>query len=423
MRIVLVIINLIALIGAVLWWITTPDWEPAITSIGLFGALIAQVLTSDEIKENIKQKIKAKKESYNYQAGGVQTITDNKKIIRGTKDSEVYQGEVVVVNKGLSYEATRNIALDVYRSNMMEFKSIAETIANERAEEITEKVLKKISEQDSKSFEEFEKPGMQDALFRTQKEYAISGDKDIGDLLVDILVDRAKTPKRNMLQLVLDESLSVAPKISIEQLDTLTLNFLLVKTRRLNLRTFEDFKNYLRTNIFPFVDNLVSERTHYNYLEYLRCGQIRTGTFGQLENNLRKTYKGFFSKGFTKEELETELGDIEQLKINLIPCFHDNSKLQIGVLDDENLDKSFDELGVSNDLRPKIKSFFEKTTMSGSEIKSLLEGIDDKMKKLFEVWKDSYFKNFDLSSMGIAIAHANYRRKTNETMDLTIWIK
>jgi hypothetical protein len=61
--------------------------------------------------------------------------------------------------------------------------------------------------------------------------------------------------------------------------------------------------------------------------------------------------------------------------------------------------------------------------MSNKEIKELLEGLDNNMKKVFEVWKDSYFKNFDLSSMGIAIAHANYRRKTNETMDLSIWIK
>ena len=423
MRITLVIINLIALIGAILWWITAPDWEPAVTSLGLFGAIIAQILTSDEIKSNLKQKINSKKESHNYQSGGDQTITDNKKIAKDVKESEIYQAETVIVHKGLGYEETKSIAIDVYRANMMEFKSIAENIATERAEEITEKILQKISKEDTKSFEEFQNPAMQDALFRTQKEYAISGDKDIGDLLVDILADRAKTPKRNMLQLVLDESLSVAPKITIEQLDTLTLNFLLIKTRRLSIGNFNDLKAYFQNNIFPFVENLVKEPQHYNFLEYLRCGQIRTGDYGQLENNLRKTYKGFFSKGFTKEELEAEFDDVSMIKVKIIPCFHDISKLQIGVFDDEALDKQMKQLNVNSEIQKKLKALFNKTTMSQGEVKTILENLDDKMKKIFEVWNDSYFKNFDLSSMGIAIAHANYRRKTNETMNLSIWIK
>jgi hypothetical protein len=423
MRIVLVLINLLALIGAILWGISAPDWEPLVTSIALFGALVTQILTSDEIKSKIKLKLKSKKDSHNYQAGGNQTITDNKKVLKGGENSENYQAELVVVNKGLTYDETKSIALDVYRSNMMEFKSIAEAVASERAEEITEKILDKISEQDPRTLMEFQSPGMQDALFRTQKEYAISGDKDIGDLLVDILSDRAKTPKRNMLQLVLDESLSVAPKITVEQLDTLTLNFLLIKTRRLTIKNFEDFKTYLQNHIYPFVENLVSDSEHYNFLEYLRCGQIRAGSFGQLEQNLRKTYKGVFSKGFTKEELEQEFEDTSKIKVKIIPCFHDNSKLQLGVMDDEVLETQMEQFKVDEQIRPKIKSFYEKTTMSNKEIKELLEGLDNNMKKVFEVWKDSYFKNFDLSSMGIAIAHANYRRKTNETMDLSIWIK
>jgi hypothetical protein len=360
MRIVLVLINLLALIGAILWGISAPDWEPLVTSIALFGALVTQILTSDEIKSKIKLKLKSKKDSHNYQAGGNQTITDNKKVLKGGENSENYQAELVVVNKGLTYDETKSIALDVYRSNMMEFKSIAEAVASERAEEITEKILDKISEQDPRTLMEFQSPGMQDALFRTQKEYAISGDKDIGDLLVDILSDRAKTPKRNMLQLVLDESLSVAPKITVEQLDTLTLNFLLIKTRRLTIKNFEDFKTYLQNHIYPFVENLVSDSEHYNFLEYLRCGQIRAGSFGQLEQNLRKTYKGVFSKGFTKEELEQEFEDTSKIKVKIIPCFHDNSKLQLGVMDDEVLETQMEQFKVDEQIRPKIKSFYER---------------------------------------------------------------
>jgi len=423
MKIILGIINLLALIGAIIWWISNPDWEPAVTTIGLFGGLLAQAFTNEEIKTMIRQKINSKNDSHNYQAGGDQTINDHKKTIKRTKNSENYQGEVVVINKGLSYDETKSIALDVYRANMMEFKSIAFAEANARAEEITEKILSKLAESGEKIFDEFQKPGMQDALFRTQKEYAMSGDREIGDLLVDIISDRAKTPVRNMLQLVLDESLNVAPKLTIEQLDSLTMNFLLVKTKRLGIGNFEEFKSYLRKDIFPFVDNLQNDKEHYNFLEYLRCGQIRTGDFGKLEAIYRKHHKGFFSKGFTKEELESEFEDTTQIKVKIISCFHDITKLQIGILDDETLELEMIKLDVKADLRPKIRNLFNRTTMSEIEVKKILSEFDEKMNKIFEVWDNSYLKNFDISSMGIVIAHANYRRITNETMDLSIWIK
>lgn len=421
MKIVLGIINFLALLGAIIWWILSPDWEPAVTSIGLFGGLIAQIFTNDEIKNRFK--IYSKKDSHNYQSNRDLKVTDNKKIQKNKNGSENYQAEVIVVKKGMTYEETRNIAMDVYKANMMQFKTIAAEEANNRAEEITEKILKKISESNLSAFAEFQKPGMQDALFRTQKEYAMSGDKELGDLLVDIISDRANAKDRNMLQIVLDESLNVAPKITIEQLDTLTLNFLLIKTRRLNVLNYELLKAYFIKSIFPFVDNLVGEPKHYNFLEYLRCGQIRAGSFGKLEANLRKTYKGLFSKGFTMEEVITEFGDISKLNGLIIPCFHDRLKFQISVMDDEVLENKMTELKIDDTLKPKIKSFFEKTTMQPNEIKSQLENFDNRMKKIFDIWDNSYFKNFDLSSMGIAIAHANYRRRTNETMDLTIWIK
>jgi hypothetical protein len=45
------------------------------------------------------------------------------------------------------------------------------------------------------------------------------------------------------------------------------------------------------------------------------------------------------------------------------------------------------------------------------------------MENVLELWNNSPFKRFELSSVGISIAHANFRRKTGETLDLSIWIK
>jgi hypothetical protein len=45
------------------------------------------------------------------------------------------------------------------------------------------------------------------------------------------------------------------------------------------------------------------------------------------------------------------------------------------------------------------------------------------MNILFDIWNNSEMKHMTLTSVGIAIAQANFRRKTGKTIDLSIWIK
>jgi hypothetical protein len=50
--------NLLSLLLAEAWFIKTPDWEPAILFIGLFGALIAQEFKSTHSSDKLSQKEK-----------------------------------------------------------------------------------------------------------------------------------------------------------------------------------------------------------------------------------------------------------------------------------------------------------------------------------------------------------------------------
>lgn len=341
----------------------------------------------------------------------------------GGDGSSNIQAENVNVYNGITYKDAKEIALDVFNSNFIRLKSEAAQIAQERAEEITEKIVKELNEKSPESLEEFKSPAMQDALFQTQKEYAKSGDEELGDLLVDILVDRAKTQKRNMLQLVLDESLLVAPKLTVEHFDLLTLNFLLAQTVNQRVRNLESFTDYIKKQIIPFTDDLRNERTTFNHLEYLGCGHIRAGDYGQLEEKFKRQYKAIFAKGFSQEGFENEVGDFENSKSFLMPCLHDKSKLQINTLSDNALDEEMTKRNINQQDKNKLKAFFNKTTMNNNEIKEYIISIDPKMKSLFELWNSSSLKKFELSGVGISIAHANYRRKTGETLDLSIWIK
>ncbi|MEO2079709.1 MULTISPECIES: LPO_1073/Vpar_1526 family protein [Leeuwenhoekiella] len=341
----------------------------------------------------------------------------------GGDGSSNIQAENVNVYNGITYKDAKEIALDVFNSNFIRLKSEAAQIAAERAEEITEKIVKELNEKSPESLEEFKNPAMQDALFQTQKEYAKSGDEELGNLLVDILVDRAKTQERNMLQLVLDESLLVAPKLTVEHFDLLTLNFLLAQTVNQRIRNLESFTIYIKKHIIPFADDLRNERTTFNHLEYLGCGHIRVGDYGQLEESFKRQYKAMFSKGFSLEDFENEVGDFENSKTFIMPCLHDRSKFQMNTLSDTVLEEQMTNRNINQQDKNKLKAFFNKTTMNNNEIRKYIISIDPKMESLFDLWNNSSLKKFELSGVGISIAHANFRRKTGETLDLSIWIK
>ena len=95
---------------------------------------------------------------------------------------------------------------------------------------------------------------------------------------------------------------------------------------------------------------------------------------------------------------------------------------QVAVMDDTVLDKEMDRLKVSDEFKPKIKQVFNKGTMNAQEVKDLMVKTNPCLQKVFDAFANSRFNKFELSSVGIAIAHANYRRRTGQTLDLSIWI-
>lgn len=341
----------------------------------------------------------------------------------GGDNSSNFQGQTVNVQYGLSYKDVKEIALDVFTSNFVQLKNEAADLAKQRAEEITESFLEKLSEKAPAAIQEFNQPALQDALFTAQKEFAKSGDKELGDLLVDILVDRANAPIRNMLQIVLDESLKIAPKLTIEQIDTITLNFLIIRTLRNGLRDLQEFNQYLLEAIVPFIENSTTENSSYNFIEYLGCGYVRAGNYGKIEEILLRQYKAMFQKGFSKEEFNTEVGIIEEYNSFIIPCLHDASKFQLNEINDQSLQNRMTERSLNDEQKNKLISIWNKYTMSHSEAKDYLLTVDKGILKLFDLWENSNFKHLELTSVGIAVAHANYRRKTGDTIDLSIWIK
>lgn len=346
-----------------------------------------------------------------------QDVSDSATAVQAGNNANVQ----VVHNHGLSYSEVRQVALDVFTANYYTLAGAAKEIARVRAEEVTEAFLKKLQEEHPEGLSKSEDPDFQHGLLTIQKEYARTGDKELGDLLIDLLVDRSKQDQRNILQIVLNESLSTAPKLTSAQLSVLAVIFLFTYTQNHGIGNHEELGNYLDHYILPFIDSLVTNRSCYQHLEFTGCGNKQMGEM-KLENRIGKVYQGLFLKGFDRSEVEKKDISIGLDGRFFIQCLNDPTKIQINSLNEGALEKDFNTYSIGEDDRKKILDLFNTNKMNSSEIKELCIKLRPYMETLFCTWNDSYMKSFTLTSVGMAIGHANVKRLLGEFSDLSIWI-
>lgn len=326
----------------------------------------------------------------------------------------------VIIQGGLTYTDAKQIAEDVFRQNIEKFSSIARDTADKRASVVTEKFLQKLQKENPSGIENAIDPGFQYDLFQVQKEFAKSGDEDLGELLVDLLVDRSKTKQRDILQIVLSESLNTAPKITNNQLAVLTIVFIMRYTQNLNLGNQDLLGNYFDTYIKPFVENLDVSEASYQHLQFAGCGSLQI-TQISLEAIFRKTYAGLFQKGFDGSLIEGI--PVEVFKNFCMISFYDKKKLQIAALNDQILAKKLEESSFDQDYKNRIWNLFINDNIkTEEEIRQVCISIRPYMEDFFRLWSASSMKNFDLTSVGIALAHSNIRRYVGQFSDLKIWI-
>ena len=330
-------------------------------------------------------------------------------------------GDVNLTIEGVSCAEARQIALDVFHANFYNLSNIAKDIARGRAEEITEAFLSKLQKEHPAGLEQANDPDFQYALFNVQKEYARNGDKDLGDLLVDLLVERSKHKQRDILQIVLNESLITAPKLAEDQLAALAVIFQIGYIQCTNIENLQMLTEYLDRRVAPFASKVTKNMTCYQHLEYASCGAIGTGAWS-LEYYLRDKYRGLFQKGFDAKEVTDRGVSIGVDPRFFMRCLNDPSKMQVHAGNKELLDENLEAHAISQEDCAKIIELFDLAKMNDSEVREKIVEIKPDMAGLFETWSGSAMKNFTLTSVGIAIGHANIKRQVGEFADLSIWI-
>ena len=116
--------------------------------------------------------------------------------------SNNYNAQTInVTGTGLSENDVKIIVNDFFYSNFREFRKDALILVESRAKEFWEDFIKTLKPQ-LETLESFREPSMQNTFFNAQKTYALTGDKNISDVLIEMLVARTKEKNRSLRQIV-----------------------------------------------------------------------------------------------------------------------------------------------------------------------------------------------------------------------------
>jgi len=204
-------------------------------------------------------------------------MSNNQAISAGDKSTNL-QGKEVTVNQtynGISYSDVKEIAMDVFKSNFYDLGEKVEGIVYERAETIINKYLEKLNSIDANLIKNTEDPDIRFVIYETQKNHARRGDENIGELLVDVLIKRTMTKNESLKNIVLDEALTIIPKLTLKQIDILSLIFL-VKYFNFAVAVPIDF---FIIQIKKLKKELVitNNEMFYQHLQYTGCLSISIG--------------------------------------------------------------------------------------------------------------------------------------------------
>lgn len=112
-------------------------------------------------------------------------------------------------------------------------------------------------------------------------------------------------------------------------------------------------------------------------------------------------------------------------KINKLisPCLRNPAKLQISAINDEAIDFTGKEQGLNETEIKQLKDLQNENLLSKYEVKDILFNINYNFKKLIEIWDTSGLGRLQLTTVGIALAHANIKKTIGIDLDLGVWIK
>jgi hypothetical protein len=314
----------------------------------------------------------------------------------------------------------RQIALDVYNANFLRLAGVAEDVARDRAERITRDYIETQQTRNPAGLASMGDPDMLRTLYAAQEGYACSGEDDLEEALIDLLVDRAGQAERDLKTHVLNQAIATLPKLTKKQRAAVTVVFSVKHTRYMGPFDLSAFYDYLAHYLAPFVADIPEGGADFGYMQYAGVGSVITFQPVPLGEAYYELAYGYFSNGFAKGAApEAWVPFLDDPDV-FMPCLRDPQKLQLRARSMTEVQ----ELAETKNI-PTLVTNATTGRMTDSQIRADMIAHLPSLETLFAKWGDAgrpCASTFSLTAVGIAIGHACQRKVVGDSGSLDLFL-
>lgn len=208
------------------------------------------------------------------------------------------------------------------------------------------------------------------------------------------------------MQILLNQSLQVVPKLSNEQIAILSIAFFF-RFYYCKPSNHKELSDFLERNLKFSMEKIdIRNSNSMLHLVSAGCGVINHGSALELNSSFRQRYKGLFNKGFEKEQVDKMTLPDKLKKKFIMPCINDNSKFQISALNNEDLERMFIENCIDDSYKKEITALYDTAVMNFDEMKSKILEFSPFMNKIFTNWTGAQLIIFLPTNLGKIIGNA-----------------
>jgi hypothetical protein len=347
------------------------------------------------------------------QAGG-----DNSVNYQAGRDI-VIEGTVDEIRRAVD-EIRRNRISD-FHANFLLMRDVAKEVVDARVEKLTSEFLRQLLARQPGGLGNMNDPDVIQAVFNAQKAYALSGEDDVEQVLIDLLVDRAGQAGRDIKAIVLNEAITTVPKLTRDQRCAIAVCFMIRYTRYAGPLDLAAFYWNLERNLAPFVDNLPTKMSAYHHMKYAGVASLDGLLPTSIERQIFEVSSGYFTLGFSRELVPEQLRGQLANRNMFVPCLRDENSLQVNVRSFDETQNLTPDAAIADDLRQLAVM----GVMGPPDIRTEIVGRVPLLTPLFNAWDNTDFRDIrsmGLTTVGLAIGHAFWRHVTNEQGDISIWL-
>lgn len=347
----------------------------------------------------------------------------------GRQDQSVEGGEAyqsfgnLTVNRGMDASQMAELMLAMGKQLQVYFAE-AEAKLDEQLAGFRESVLKEFAKPENKeNTEAFADPSFQFVLNDAQKAYARDGSPSLRDDLVGLLVERSRLHGSDRASKILSRAISTAGSLGKHEYAALAINFF-IEHVKLAAASKSDLVDQVADIVIPFINDITDNLTTYEYLEELGCSAPRDLRYSNLARSVQSIYSSVLGSGFSEHDITNVDPDFPLSRYGSLICRTGSAQapFRFSVSGPDEVYNALMGLGMQAEGRRAARDLQKRTSPTKEETLPIFFEKVPGYERLEAIWNNSLLSNLNLTSTGIAIAHASLSSRTPFKAPLSIWI-